>query len=426
MSREVPEGWNQLSLGDICTGGMLTDGDWIESKDQDPDGQIRLLQLSDIGDGEFLNKTRRFINEQTAERLKVTYLEKHDILLARMPDPLGRSCLLPLQERAITAVDVCVIRPSAATDRSWLSYLLNSPEIRALINAQGTGTTRTRVSRKTLAALALMVPPLHEQRRIAEILSSVDEAIAATRAVIEQTRKVKQGVLERLLSRGIGHTRFKQTEIGEIPERWEVVELQNVASVRTGLAKNKKEISDAVELPYLRVANVQDGYVDLSDLQTISVSRSQVERYSLRKGDVLMTEGGDYDKLGRGDVWDGSVEPCLHQNHVFAVRADQERLIPEFLANFTASRSGKAYFQSCSKRSTNLASINSKQVKQFPVRLPGLSEQSEIVRISKSFDASISVGTSRLSQQRHLKSALMSDLLTGRRRVTDALPMAAE
>lgn len=335
---------------------------------------------------------------------------------------------LPAGALGLGSTELIVFGPKPElTHPEYVYHLARSELVRGPAISQMVGTTgRARVPNSVFDEIKIPLPPLHEQRQIAEILSSVDEAIAATRAVIEQTRKVKQGVLERLLTKGIGHTRFKQTEIGEIPEIWEVVELQDVASVRTGLAKNKKEIPDAMELPYLRVANVQDGYVDLSDLQTISVSRSQIDRYSLRKGDVLMTEGGDYDKLGRGDVWDGAVEPCLHQNHVFAVRANQERLIPEFLANLTASRSGKAYFQSCSKRSTNLASINSTQVKQFPVRLPDLSEQSEIVRVSKSFDAAVSVATSNLSQQLRLRAALMSDLLTGRKRVTDALPMAAE
>src|SRR5690606_4567437 len=96
--------------------------------------------------------------------------------------------------------------------------------------------------------------------------------------------------------------------------------LHEVAEVRTGLAKGKANLKDPVELPYLRVANVQDGHIDLTQVKFILVERSQIERYSLRTGDILMTEGGDFDKLGRGDVWQGQIPVCLHQNHVFAVR----------------------------------------------------------------------------------------------------------
>ncbi|UXT20029.1 restriction endonuclease subunit S [Agrobacterium tumefaciens] len=422
MSREVPEGWTSVRLSALVEIERVSFSiNEINSFDS-----VRLYSLPAFDSGAVPEKTAG------SEVLSNKYRVPADcILFSKLNPRIPRVWRVKHEHRepALGSTEFWPLTPRKGNvDLDFLtSFLtsadfLNSPEI----TPASSTNSHQRVDRKAFENFEMLLPPLHEQRRIAEILSSVDEALVVTREVVEQTRKVKQGVLERLLTKGIGHTRFKQTEIGEIPEGWEVVELQDVASVRTGLAKNKKEIPDAVELPYLRVANVQDGYVDLSDLQTISVSRSRVERYSLMKGDVLMTEGGDYDKLGRGDVWDGAVKPCLHQNHVFAVRADQERLIPEFLANLTASRSGKAYFQSCSKRSTNLASINSTQVKQFPVRLPDLSEQSEIVRVSKSFDAAISVATSNLSQQLRLKAALMSDLLTGRRRVIDGLPMAAE
>nr|WP_236783789.1 restriction endonuclease subunit S [Azospirillum humicireducens] len=161
------------------------------------------------------------------------------------------------------------------------------------------------ITKQDILEFQIPLPPLSEQRRIAEILSSVDEAVASTQAVIEQTRTVQQSVLKRLLSKGIGHSRFKQTEFGAIPEPWKVVPLRTVAHIQTGVAKGKKDIHDPVELPYLRVANVQDGHIDLIELKTITVSASQVERYSLRPGDVLMTEGGDFDKLGRGDGWKG-------------------------------------------------------------------------------------------------------------------------
>ena len=142
-------------------------------------------------------------------------------------------------------------------------------------------------------------------------------------------------------------------------------------------------------LPYLRVANVQDGHVDLSVIKEITLKPAEVDRYSLRKGDVLFTEGGDFDKLGRGTVWNGEIEPCLHQNHVFAVRPNPSRLLPEFLAFQAASQYGRRYFQLSSKQSTNLASINSTQLKQFPVLLPPLPEQRKIAEILRTWDEAI-------------------------------------
>lgn len=419
MPADVPEGWNILPLSDVCKSGVFIDGDWIESKDQDPDGDVRLVQLADIGDGLFLNKSSRFMTDKAFERLKCTRLERGDVLIARMPDPIGRACIFPFSGSFVTVVDVCIARPKPeATDARWLMNAINDRRFRQAIASKATGTTRTRISRRNLGELDILLPPLPEQRRIAEILSSVDDAIAATQAVIDQTRTVKQGVLKRLLSKGIGHTRFKQTEIGEIPEEWRTAPLRDVAVVQTGLAKSKANSQASVELPYLRVANVQDGYIDLSELKTIRIFQHQISRYSLKNGDVLMTEGGDFDKLGRGDVWRGQVSPCLHQNHVFAVRPDQQQLLPDFLAALTSSDYGKSYFLKCAKRTTNLASINSTQVKEFPALLPPLAEQQKIIDNISAISDFEARSRRQVAQLQTLKSALMSDLLTGRKRVS--------
>ena len=173
------------------------------------------------------------------------------------------------------------------------------------------------------------------------------------------------------------------------PKGWMKVSLASLSTVQTGIAKGKLVISSPISLPYLRVANVQDGRVDLTDIKDMTVSRADLARYSLRFGDVLFTEGGDFDKLGRGTVWRGQIEPCLHQNHVFAVRPDPTLLLPDFLAYQAASDYGRRYFQRSAKQSTNLASINSTQLKDFPILLPPLTEQHKIVEILHTLDKTL-------------------------------------
>lgn len=171
---------------------------------------------------------------------------------------------------------------------------------------------------------------------------------------------------------------------------WKTVRLEKVAEIQTGISKSaSRKLTDPIEVPYLRVANVQDGHLDLSVIKHISIERKNLERYTLKTGDVLLTEGGDFDKLGRGTVWNNEIESCVHQNHVFSVRTDASVLLPEFLSILTASSYGKRYFISCSKQSTNLASINSTQLKQFPVLLPSLDVQKSIVSASKLWDNAI-------------------------------------
>lgn len=197
-----------------------------------------------------------------------------------------------------------------------------------------------------------------------------------------------------------------------LPRGWQQVPLNAVAEIRTGLAKGKTEFRDPVELPYLRVANVQDGRLNLDEIKTISVERNQISRYALRAGDVLLTEGGDFDKLGRGDVWRGQIPNCLHQNHVFAVRPHADKLDSSFLAALTASDYGRNYFLSCAKRSTNLASINATQLKAFPVRMPGLEEQKMIAQVIDSWDSAITTAERLLANSQKQKEALARELLS--------------
>jgi len=175
-----------------------------------------------------------------------------------------------------------------------------------------------------------------------------------------------------------------------LPTGWKTLELGEIAFVQTGIAINgEPDRVNPTRLPYLRVANVQDGHIDLSEIRYITVSEHQVARYALQADDVLMTEGGDFDKLGRGAVWKGQITPCLHQNHVFAVRPDQAQILPAFLAAYCESPAGKRYFLSCSKQTTNLASINSTQLKEMPIIVPPLPEQRRITTALEAWDQAI-------------------------------------
>jgi type I restriction enzyme, S subunit len=196
-----------------------------------------------------------------------------------------------------------------------------------------------------------------------------------------------------------------------LPKKWHATTLELHGEIRTGIAKGKRDIRDPVSRPYLRVANVQDGFLDLEEIKWIEVAPSDVERYSLKRGDVLLTEGGDFNKLGRGSVWLEEIPGCLHQNHVFAVRPNQKTLLPEFLAYQTASPYGKRYFQACSKQSTNLASINSLQLRQFPLLLPPVAEQRRIAEILRAWDEGIDK-TERLiaAKEKRLRSMMANSL----------------
>lgn len=128
-------------------------------------------------------------------------------------------------------------------------------------------------------------------------------------------------------------------------------------------------------MPYLAVVNVQSGHLNLDIVKEIEATAAEVERYSLREGDLLLTEGGDPDKLGRGTLWRDELPVCLHQNHIFRVRVTTDQVLPGYLSAFTAGRSARSYFLRAAKQTTGIASINSTQLKALPVPVPPLREQ---------------------------------------------------
>jgi type I restriction enzyme S subunit len=192
--------------------------------------------------------------------------------------------------------------------------------------------------------------------------------------------------------------------------------LKYIARVQTGVAKGKDYGGiETVEVPYLRVANVQDGFLDLDDVATIEIAASDLERYRLRRGDVLMNEGGDFDKLGRGHVWQGEIDPCIHQNHVFAVRPTG--VTSEWLNAFTGSSPAQFYFMGRSKQSTNLASISSSNLMELPVPIPPHAEQMSILRdlaVKLERTVALSSATERsLALLRERRAALITAAVTG-------------
>jgi len=278
----------------------------------------------------------------------------------------------------------------------FVAYLLEHLGLKRFAASTGVPS----LNRNFVHPLQVTIPPLPEQCKIAATLASADKAVEKTECVIEELQSLRRNLFLQLFERG--------------SNLWCINKLGNVAHIQTGIAKGKAPTKLAIEVPYLRVANVQDGFLDLRTLKTIRVAPEAIDRYCLRSGDVLFTEGGDADKLGRGCVWRDEVTPCLHQNHIFAVRVNTDILIPEFLSCFGGSPAGREYFLNCAKQTTNLASINSSQLKAMPIPIPSLVEQRRIVgiltRVEELTRAEKEIRKALLA----LRSALANNLLTGK------------
>jgi type I restriction enzyme S subunit len=154
-------------------------------------------------------------------------------------------------------------------------------------------------------------------------------------------------------------------------------------------------------------------------MKTIRLRAIEKERYSLQEGDIVLTEGGDFDKLGRGFVWEDQIPDCVHQNHVFAVRPDKSRLLPHYLAYLVQSLYGKAYFLKVAHKTTNLACINTNKLKGFPVAIPDTREQEDLVHCIGTIDAKVGFHESKTSALQDLFKTTLNKLMTGGIRVGD-------
>ena len=198
---EGGDDWIETTLGEICADGLFADGDWVESKDQDPEGDYRLLQLADIGDGTFLNKSDRWMNREQFNRLGCTKLEVNDVLIARMPDPIGRACLFPEGlPVCATVVDVAIVRTGNETLQKFLALLINSSDFRTEAFSLLTGTTRQRISRGNLAKISFVISSQEKQLEIVNLISLFDGEIAQSVRVIEEAKQLRSGLLSDLLS----------------------------------------------------------------------------------------------------------------------------------------------------------------------------------------------------------------------------------
>lgn len=311
-------------------------------------------------------------------------------------------------------------------------YVLISENGRQYFEATAKGVGYPAVDDKDFVTFPILLPPLSEQERIAAYLdascAAIDAAVAVKQQQIETLEGVRRDVVQKSVTRGIAERpALKQSGnvwLSEVPSNWELVSLKRLSEIQTGLTLGKVYEGPLVERPYLRVANVQDGHLDLGDVTTIEVPEAVASRVELLPGDVLMTEGGDLDKLGRGTIWNGEIPDCLHQNHIFAIRCFKHKLLPEFLAYLTASRYGRDYFEATGKRTTNLASTNSTKVGLFPIPRPPITEQRAICRFLDERLGQIALIVNGIKAQiatlTAYRKSLIHECVTGQRRISEA------
>lgn len=361
-------------------------------------------------------------NRATAPSRAQKAVHAGDTLFATIRPGLRRIAQVPPPlDGAVASTAFAVLRPNPTQiDPDFLFLSVSADSFVSTVEALQTGASYPAVRERDVIDQQIWLPDIVTQRKIAIVLQHLRSALRLERRLHSLTLALKASTMSELFARGLRGETQKEVQFGVVPSSWDEKPLHEVAVVQTGAAKGRKlGHVDTVSVPYLRVANVQDGHLDLTEMKNLQIRASELERYRLRKNDVVLTEGGDFDKLGRGFIWRDELPLCIHQNHVFAVRTKSDVLLPEFFAYLAQSPYGKAYFLQVAHKTTNLACINSAKLKAFPVALPPLDEQKEMVAILGAIDEKVVTHKNKVEALDALFRSLLHKLMSGELRVAD-------
>ena len=350
-----------MKLTDICDvqgGSQPPKEEWSF---EEQEGYIRMLQIRDFTQSERV--TPEYIKISNSTKI----CEADDILIARYGASIGK--ILTGLAGAYNVAIMRTIPDTSKIKKKYLYYYLKSPYFQNAILNVGSRAAQAGFNKEDLSKLDIECPELSEQENIASILDKVE--------IVIRKRKEELVFLDKLIK-----ARFVEM-FGDMylnSKGWPEAKLENMADVVSGITKGRKtKAEDLTEVPYMAVSNVKDGYIDWTTMKTIEATQQEIEKYRLLADDVLMTEGGDPDKVGRGAIIKEPLENCIHQNHIFRVRLDESMMRPEFFAEYLQHQRSKRYFLRCAKQTTGIASINMTQLRALPVLMPPLSRQEEFV-----------------------------------------------
>lgn len=319
----------------------------------------RWLSIADMNQGLSIRDTKEQITAAGARAGKV--VQPGTVLLS-FKLSIGKVAIADVPLYTNEAIAALPIKDDALLDARYLMRALQAMDLASGSNRAAMGAT---LNKRSLAQIQLPLVSLPEQRRIAAILDQADAIRAKRRQVRAHLDSLTQSIF---------HDMFGRT--GSPNAR-----LVDIAAVSSGITKGRRTTAPTSPVPYLAVSNVQAGHLKLDIVKTIDATDGEISRYSLAPGDLVLTEGGDPDKLGRGAVWRGELATCLHQNHVFRVRVgSDEGVLPDYLAAFMAGRAARLYFMRAAKQTTGIASINMTQLKALPLHVPPVARQEEYVR----------------------------------------------
>ncbi len=391
-------GWKMVKFGEVVKNANLVE------RDPEANGIERIVGLEHI-DPENLHIlrwnsaedstsfTRKFVSGQTlfgkrrAYQRKVAYAEFEGICSGDILtfEPKNRKVLLP------------ELLPFICQSDAFFDHALDT----------SAGSLSPRTSWTALKDFEFPLPPIDEQKRIAEILWAADEAVETKRDSLTKANESISVLSAHILTEGFGSHPPKKTAIGRLHSEWNVVRLGDVANVVYGITLNSKRNTLPLKKPYLRVANVQRDSFDLNDVNLIGCTEKEAKQYRLQQSDILVVEGhADVNEIGRASLWRNNIDGCLHQNHLLRVRCG-DKLIPEFALAWLNSPRGRSYFRRMAQSTSGLNTINSTVLKKSLLPLPDTKTQNEIITVLANHNAAIRLLREDIEKLHELRNQLI-------------------
>lgn len=384
-----------------------------QSSQQFLDGYVPLLRAHNIKDGrinfdDLVYVPKEFVSDNQ-------YLLPNDIVIAASSGSInlvGKAGQFHNENKALSFGAFCkVLRPDTnKVHPKFFNYFFQTDSYKRKILNSAAGANINNIRNEHLDNLEFPLPPQEIQVQIASALAEADTLIQKRKEAIAKLDELVQSIFYEMFG-----------DLVRNSKNWTITGLESIADLSSGVTKGKKyKDPKLLSVPYMRVANVQDRYIDLTDIKEIMVSTTDAERYRLYDRDVLLTEGGDPDKLGRGAVWKAEIENCIHQNHIFRVRVKTDVLNPYFLAACTGSNYGKKYFLKMAKQTTGIATINMTQLKSFPVPLPPLQLQNKFEQLLQEIERQKKYMEQQLTKQEENFQSILHQAFTGQLQFSEA------
>jgi type I restriction enzyme S subunit len=431
LTSTLPEGWREAVLSDVSEIRVSN----VDKKSNVGEVPVRLCNYLDVYKNQYITADLPYM-EATAARSEIAQfaVEVGDVMITKdseTPDDIGVSAVALWSEPSLVCgYHLALIKPDKRqVDPVFLAKQLRLPRIAAYYGRLACGSTRYGLSHSGIAKTPLTLPSLSHQVKIARILRTLDDLIEKTEALIAKYQAIKQGTMHDLFTRGVdehGHLRpshaeapdlYKPSELGWIPKEWMTCRVDEAGSVRLGRQRSPKHQSGRFTTPYLRVANVFDGFLDYSDVLEMDFTPSERDTYSVQPGDVLLNEGQSIELVGRSAIYDGEPNRYCFQNTLIRFRAFPPN-DPHFCRGVFKHWLDIGRFMTVARQTTSVAHLGADRLAGMSFPRPPSEEQNRIAAILTQEEKGSE--RERLYLQKLLKQkiGLMQELLTGKVLVT--------